>query len=407
MKLRKTICGHKLGEDIRHKVLSFVMQMQTDTCQFRMSAKSDSTIFTSCFALFILDVFGQTKKFTDEERQVWVSYIQSFQHGREGYFEPEEYFHSDIERNRYQLTCFCLSALRILNAKPIHQLCFLKQWQTPRNVEDYLIENGCHLGKGGSGNKAMFLAVFLTREYEKTKSPDLLEKIDAWFDFHDRTQNKSGFWGSGRKSHFFHGMQNGFHQMLIYFYWQRKINKLEKIVDIALSLQDCRGFFSPVPGGWPCYDYDAIHILINACKLIDYRHRDIKESLEKVFNAISNNINDDGGFCQSRQKPCDFFDLIRNSGIILSGTNPFIWYYRLRRSTAVVVRRQADTIKTGWTREGRKWEESNLWDTWFRCLSLAEIANTVQLENDYHLKEAVFHKMIGLGFGRFGQVDQV
>lgn len=380
------------------------LKVAEESCRYRFSYLSDDTIFCTCFALFILDLFKETNRFTDEERQRWTSYIQKFQNKQEGYFEPEEYYHADKERNRYQLTCFCLSTLGILGAEPKYPLKFTEQWKTPDDVKKYLYEGGCHKGKPGSGNKAMFLAIFLTSEYEKRKSSDLFDKINAWFDFHDKTQNESGFWGHDKSSHFFHGMQNGFHQLLVYFYWQRKVNRLDRIVDKILSIQGRDGFFSPVPGGWPCYDYDAIHILVNAYKLVDYKRPEIEKDLERAFHAVLGSQNCDGGFSHSKRKPRNVLGLIKTCPFYFSGTNPWTWYFRIRRSVALVLRNET-TVFTGWTGKSRKCDESNLWDTWFRSLSLAEIANTIQLGDEFGLAETYFHKMIGLGFSRCQQAE--
>jgi len=366
-------------------------------CRYRFSAFTDDTIFCTCFALFILGLFKETKQFSDNERKQWKSYIQGFQNERYGYFEPKKYYNRDKERNRYQLTCFCLSALGILGAEPRFPLNFLERWKTPDDVKRYLCEKGCHLGKPGSGNKAMFLAIFLIYEYERTGESHFLDKINAWFEFHDKTQNSNGFWGNNGRSHFFHGLQNGFHQLLVYFYWNRSINKLDKIVDVALKIQDREGYFSPVPGGEACHDYDAIHILANAHNVLDYKRREIAQSLERAFVALLQNQNDDGGFCQSKEKPNSIIDLMKSVPFCVYGTTPYIWYYRLRRVTGTVVKKDA-AIHTGWTQKKRKWHESNLWDTWFRCLALAEIANTIDLRNDVGLKKTNFHKIIGLGY---------
>jgi len=73
---------------------------------------------TQFFAHALLCSFWiYTEKFTHQERQCWISYFQSFQNERHGYFEPDAYYHQDKERNCSQLTCFCLSALRILGAE--------------------------------------------------------------------------------------------------------------------------------------------------------------------------------------------------------------------------------------------------------------------------------------------------
>lgn len=88
---------------LRTEVLDWLktLKIPGSFCEYQFSLFSDSTIFCSCFALFILDLFGKMEEFTDQERQNWISYIQSFQNERYGYFEPKQYYHKDKERSRY------------------------------------------------------------------------------------------------------------------------------------------------------------------------------------------------------------------------------------------------------------------------------------------------------------------
>ena len=360
---------------------------------YRFTADSEDAIFCSCFALFILDLFRETDKFTDQQRQSWVSCIQSFHNQQTGYYEPGNYYIKDKERSRYQLTCFCLSALGILNSVPLHPLSFVKQWQTPSDVREYLLERGCHKGLPGSGNKAMFQAVFLTYEYERTRDPQLLKKIDAWFEFHDQHQNQNGFWGKDLRSHYLSGMQNGFHQLVLYFYWKRKVPNLKKIIDITLNCQDVAGFFAPTPGGEACYDYDAIHILTTAYNMIDYKRPQRKASLAKAAKAIAGNQNPDGGFCQSKAKMENALDFMKQIPFCLYSRLPYLWYFRSKANISVLLKKR-HRIHTGWTKDSRTWYESNLWDTWFRSLALAQISCIL---NDRDFTDFNFHKTTGLG----------
>jgi hypothetical protein len=364
---------------------------------FAFSANSDATIFSTCFAIFNLHLFGRIDSLSPAEKSRWIGRIQEFQNEEHGYFEPSTVFHEDVERNCFQLTCFCLSALDLLGANAKHPLTFVYQWKDADSVANFLIDRGCHKGKGGSGNKAMFLAIFLTYEYERTQDENLLEAINSWFDFHDSHSNPHGFWGQSRNDLHFHGLQNGFHQMVIYEYWKREIPGLERAVDTALRLQDQHGFFSPTPGGSACPDYDAIHLLLIAYRNINYRRADIEKSLRKAFEALFDTCDDNGGFCQSRRRPSSLLDLLRLIPFYVSNGGPYLWYYRLRKCLGVVVKDEP-YIYTGWTEIGRTWDESNLWDTWFRCSALAEIANSIELEDNYGFRDTNFHQFIGLGF---------
>jgi hypothetical protein len=194
-----------------------------------------------------------------------------------------------------------------------------------------------------------------------------------------------------------HGMQNGFHQFEIYFYWKRHLQRLAQIVDVGLMMQDRDGFFGPTPGGDACHDYDTIHTLVTAHRLAEYRNNDIADCLKKAAAAIRSNQNSDGGFCQSRKQVCSRMDLMRHFPFYFSGHHPYLWYYRARRTFGVFLRKE-QIIQTGWTKEGRAWADSNLWDTWFRCLALAEIESVLPCFSDTSLRSAKFHKTIGLGY---------
>ncbi|UCC97012.1 MAG: hypothetical protein JSW66_14345 [Phycisphaerales bacterium] len=388
-------------EELRNTVLSWLdsLKGQESCAKYKFHANADETIFCTCFALFILDLFKAAAEFSDDQRKRWISYIQDFQNEEYGYFEPEQYYHQDKERNRHQLTCFCLSALKILDAEPKFPLKFIEQWKRPEDVKKYLYDKGCHQGRPGSGNKAMFQAILLTCEYERTRRKDLLDGINAWFDFHNEKQNRNGFWGSDLRSHYLYGLQNGFHQLVIYFYWDNVIPKLNKIIDVALMSQDRRGFFAPTPGGEACHDYDAIHLLAMARRVTDYREDQIEACLSRAFEALLSLRNSDGGFCQSKAELTGLMDFFRYVPVYFSTRSPCLWYYRSRASLAALLK-GGNLLRTGWTREPRAWGQSNLWDTWFRCLALAEIAQAVDDSRMQGFRDVSFHKAPGLGYFR-------
>ncbi len=391
---------HIIGFDkLKNEVLSWLdsLKVTGSNCRYKFHATSDDTLFCSCFALFILDLLKETEKFTHKQKQDWISYIQNFQSEEYGYFEPERYYHKDKERNCFQLTCFCLSALTILGTKPVFPLRFIDQWKTPNDVRAYLTDRGCHNGIPGSGNKAMFQAIFLTYEYERARENHLLDKMNAWFEFHNETQNRNGFWGADLRSHYLHGLQNGFHQLVIYFYWKRDVPRLNRIVDIALMTQDRQGFFAPIPGGEACHDYDAVHILAMSRRITDYRSSEIEACMRSSLDAILSTHNSDGGFCQSKCKLTSPIDFLRYIPIYYSGRSPYLWYYRAR-ACLIALLKQNNLIYTGWTQEPRSWNESNLWDSWFRCLAMAEIAHSIDDRTIHEFRNVNFHKAPGLGY---------
>ena len=277
---KKTIYP-KFQNDFCNRVLKWVSKMQTGPTRFRMNEGADSTIFTSCFALFIFDLFGEVKGWTQKEKDIWVDYINSFQDEDTGYFIPGG-FKGDLNTKPVQqLTCFCLSALDILGTKPRYKLSFLKQWQITDAVYNCLHSRGCFEGKPGSGNTATFLGIFLTHQYEKHNDELHKDLINSWFYHHERSQNKTtGFWGNTFSKKYYWGFQNAFHQFVVYNYWDRLIPNYTNIVEIVLSLQGPDGHFGPIPGSGGCWDYDAADILINCGYRNGYRKNEIEESIK-------------------------------------------------------------------------------------------------------------------------------
>ncbi len=399
------ISANKMGvfihqDDFCNRVLNWVLKMQAGPARFRINEGADSTIFTSCFALFIFDLFGEVSAWPQNRRDLWIGYINSFQDRESGYFILDNYKGNLNTKTVQQLTCFCLSALDILGSSPEYRFSFLKQWPRPEDIFNYLREIGCFSGKPTTGNMAMFLAIFLTYQYEKYKDESALTHLNSWFYWHEKTQNEStGFWGNPLGNRYYLGFQNAFHQYVIYNYWSRAVPYHKKIVDIVLSLQDKDGYFAPIPGGGGCWDYDAADILINCGYKRGYKREEISDALTRLYFAILKNQNEDGGFCESRRRPSSTKNAFGpdNLRFVFSGRNPYLWYYRLG-STMSISKSKRERIFTHWTREGRLWNQSDLWDTWIRCLTLAEINKSLNLNDSLSKIEWKFHNIIGLGY---------
>ena len=86
--------------NLRSNVLNWLEKMQIGPTQFRMGEKMDATIFSSCFALYIMDLFGVTATWSESKRSEWIDYINSFQEKDSGYFIPEGY-HGELNSTTF------------------------------------------------------------------------------------------------------------------------------------------------------------------------------------------------------------------------------------------------------------------------------------------------------------------
>ena len=374
--------------------------MKIEPLLFHISKNSDSSIFSTCFALFVYDLFNEINDWSGKVINEWIDYINSFQDINSGYFSPTAYNGNFDVKTIYQLTAFCLSALNIFNASPKYQLSFLNQWKTSKDVNNYLTNNGCLSGVPGSGNMAMFLTIFLTYKYKYMHDDTALDLLNEWFSLHNDYQNKNtGFWGSRILTRYYWGFQNALHQIIVYDYWNKEIHYKDHIIDNILKMQNIDGHFSMIPGGGACWDYDAVHILLIMTKKNEYRLSDVKQSLEKLYESLINSINDDGGFCESNS----ICDIIKNKKslreFIFYGNIPYIWYSRIKTTLPILIKKNY-IYRTNWVKSNLYYNKSDLWNTWFKCLTIAEIETFFQNENSNNIKNGNwnFHKFIGLGY---------
>lgn len=379
---------------IKNSVLKNLNTLSLDKLDYKYSKNSDSSLFTTCFAVFVLDLFKELDEEKSDVKLQLSNYINSFQCHKSGLFNPNNKLHHDHIRNTYQLTCFALSALNILGQKPNYKIQVINNWIGKEYVESYLFKNGCHVGAPGSGNKAMFQAIFLTNEYKNTGEKKYLDSMKYWFDFHERHKNQHGFFGNSKKNYWYKGLQNSFHQLLVYNYWGREYSKLNKVSEIIPLLQDSDGHFAPKVGGGSCEDYDAIYYLLT-CLNTGVRVHKSDQIIDRAITAILKNQNKDGGFCESRLSDHSVIKKIfLQLSHVMNSPNKEIFFLKLKK-TAKYIFKTNDIKHTGWVAEGQRWNESTLWATWFRCLTLAEI--TSYREPELASKYFNFHDFIGLG----------
>lgn len=268
-----------------------------------------------------------------------------------------------------QLLTFVLSALSILGELDADPLADLVSEQIPHSVGFELQRFECLQGRVGSGNQAMFMAIFLMHARDRL-GMNTQSALDEWVDLHVRHMNRFGFWGDDRwMTHL--QFQNGYHQHEILEYLGVDNPRLSDTLAAVRSLADSEGHFAPYPGGGGCYDYDAVFMLTPHAGMPD---EDTRRLLEQTATSIVSEQNPDGGFCESHWvRPRSLSRLVGFSRHILAANGNFgVFKERLRYGLALQ-RLKHDRIHTHWSRYSRRWDESDLWDSWFRMLALARI----------------------------------
>jgi hypothetical protein len=121
---------------------------------------------------------------------------------------------------------------------------------------------------------------------------------------------------------------------------------------------------------------------------------DDKNLLANTLNTILSEQNKDGGFSESQWvRPRKFLTLFKSSQHVISKNNS-LKKERLKYFLALLLPKN-NKINTHWSNYSRDWSESNLWDTWFRLMTIARIDIAI---NEKNLKRWRFINFPGIGF---------
>ena len=384
------VLGSKGFEDsleleLKNRASAFLSICRSDEGEYRLTPASETSPFTLCFALFLSQLLGRLEDLKPEfpflAKQV-VKGLREYGQQREKFVE----LHTD--KAFLQLLAFSLSSLHLLDAHADHPVGDIVEPLIPRDMKTYLVDVHAFEGVPQSGNLAMCMAVLAiyARDYLGMATD---RHIADWVEGHLVHMNKYGFWGEERVTHL--QFQNGYHQYEILEYLEVENPKIENAVEFVRQIADRRGQFAPYFGGSGCYDYDAISIVTSSERVLT--DEDIA-LLKLTAGTILGEQNADGGFSESQwvrpRTPKSVLSGVRHT---LEGEATLM---RERgRYFVALLSPKHNRIDTHWTEYSRHWGESNLWDTWFRLLTLARIDCAINAANR---KRWGFINFPGIGF---------
>lgn len=347
----------------RQRYRAFIESCAEPDGQFRLTPVAEPTAYALCFAIFGLHLLRDTHALA-HGRSRWDGLLRdNLARHRE-----KRAAIATLSRDKayLQLLTFTLSALAILGTLRDQPLQEEVQPLVPDDIEAELRACGCLRGEARSGNQAMFLGILLLHARDWLALPTQ-PQLDRWAAAHLAHMNRLGFWSTkASMSHL--QFQNGYHQYEIFEYLHTPAVPWQAAAANVAGLADAQGHFAPYPGGGGCYDYDAVFLLTGAPAV----HRTL---LAKTYQTLRSEQNHDGGFCESRYvRPRSLPNLQRVLRHIAAG----VGQSRIERMrwNVNLLRPKHDRIHTHWSSYSRRWNESNLWDSWFRMLALARIETT-------------------------------
>ena len=336
--MKKQSCNYKLTLEMVNN-LSVGNKMVT---YYHSASVNKCTLYSSIYAVSVRHLLNGLQ-LSDPRKNEWAEYIQSFQCD-DGLWRDPAVANEIAEIEDWwgwrHLTCHALIALTALGSvaknrfkvlEPFYEDGFIEKWLESKDWE----------GKADSvSNEILNYGTLLqyARDFHNDRrAKKTLTEMYDWLDLHQ--ESKTGLWGPSPidKRSLSIGVQTAYHIWLLYFYDKRQIRYIERGTDSCLATQNKVGGFGVELNSSACEDIDSIDPLVRSYFLTDYRRDDIKKALTKAYKWVLVNMNEDGGFVFKRGEP-------------------LIYGHKLLSSKA---------------------DESAMFPTWFRTLSLAYLSKVI------------------------------
>lgn len=324
--------------DIRNISLNYIDNMRiTNDGRFigyRHSVNTTKPIlYDTLAALLVKHLYGVN----DEKIKEEIEYLLQFQND-DGLFRDPVIDCKSAEIEDWwgwrHLTLHVLMTLAIYNVSTRKEIGYIKRFADKDRFYRYVNTRNWNERAAWTSNELQNIGVMLqySRDYQNWQIADSLMEI-LYEALDDRQDSLTGLYGHRFETQMelSLGVQAGYHFWLLYFYDNRPIHHIERIIDSILKTQNIFGGYSARWNSSACEDIDSIDPLMRLSKLTDYRRDDIQMSLQKALLSILYNLNSDGG-----------------------------WVFRRHESLKIVHRQMFSAIN-----------ESNMFYTWFRTLGLA------------------------------------
>ena len=346
---------------MRNETLAYVEKLEVKPFIYKYSqSNSFHTLYSSIYACLIKGMYGELDKLDEQKKKEWAQYFDSFQSPEDGYFRDPvlkcEEFEGDCGWGDgwgiRHLAGHILIAYARLGHTPKYKFSFLKDYYNVDYLSTWLEKLFIEKDMWSASNYIMNITTLLqySRDYmDDRKANHAIEFILSWL---KKKQNQStGMWHNGVLNSYkelSNAIRGAYHYYPLFIYDNWEIEGKEKVIDLILSSQNSWGGFEKeqTPSG-ACEDIDALDPLIRFTLDTNYRVDEVKFAVNKSLIWILSNKNEDGGFSFMPKTPHEY------------GNHPVTSSLR---------------------------DESNLFATWFRTLTLAYVCQFLDLNNNYDIK---------------------
>lgn len=307
-------------ERFKYDIQRFLTSMQTDDqgIEFRYSDSCNkNTLYASVYACLTLSLIGELDNISDERRNAWISYFNSFQSNDDGLFydpavETPLFRNCDWWGARH-LAVHMINAYTGLNSKPPSPFKFLFQYYDHIAISKWLDAydwNSAFPHSNDIDNQIMNLGCLLQyhRDVWQDKEAGAAVKLLQEY-LLERVNNNTGMWGkydTCDPNQLSRMVQFAYHLFQIFFYDGIIPQYCDKIVEAVVATQNELGGFGVALNSSACEDIDSIDILVRLAPFVPSLKDTIYFSLQNALRWVLCNQANDGGLVFRLYAPFTF-----------------------------------------------------------------------------------------------------
>ncbi len=331
---------------VQQRTVAFVDSMHVPSegrGAYAYKAGGAPLLYSSCYAALTMHLCGKLQQLAQDEQREWADYIRRFQ-GSDGLFRDPRIACELAETCDWwgwrHLTVHALMALSAFGAKPQHRFQLLNQFQTEGSVGRWLEQRNWAKDTAGVSNEVQNIGTLMQYSRDYLGEHEWTARLEELYKGLDAKQDMvTGLWGTGFGTplELSLGVQSAYHFWMLYFYDHREVRHASAALASCLRSQTRLGGFGFQFNTSACEDIDSIDPmarLASGNRAGAHFMEEIRFSAERALWWNLANQNSDGGWVFRRHEP-------------------FTYGHELMGSAA---------------------DESTLFPTWFRLLSMAFLA---------------------------------
>jgi len=230
-------------------------------------------LYASADIAWIRWIISDLDDLPSSDRQLWISYLRSFQSPEDGTYPPQRL------HDQGHAIAHVTAALNALGGAHRYHPSFQDPLLAPGAVEPWLESLDWYWQWGGS---CTLWGHGMTLLSTPSTPPAWGEALFAWLD--REVDPEIGAWRRGRPvRHQVDYVGGGFHIWTLYATAGRPLPHPERVIDLALALQRPDGDFDRKFG---CGVLDGVWALAAAGEQTSYRHDDVEEALRRSLHGL-------------------------------------------------------------------------------------------------------------------------